>query len=180
MVTNHDKKRRRSIRTREHAFVRTGTNMQRAFSRTEHARSLAGGGRRSLEEQSEDPLRLLITVLKNSFSSFLSLSALQDLHFQPCILRAAKRRLSLHTWKPLGCGRTTQNRRQLSAARAAGALARGWLFVLGGALAHAHLHKRKERKYKNKDIKMSENMHAAPFWVRQILGEKREDSLRIV
>ena len=110
----------------------------------------------------------------------LSLSALQDLHFQPCILRAAKRRLSLHTWKPLGCGRTTQNRRQLSAARAAGALARGWLFVLGGALAHAHLHKRKERKYKNKDIKMSENMHAAPFWVRQILGEKREDSLRIV
>jgi hypothetical protein len=48
---------------------------------------------------------------------------------------------------------------------------------LGGALAHAHLHKRKERKYKNKDIKMSENMHAAPFWVRQILGEKREDSL---
>lgn len=139
-----------------------------------------GRGRRSLEEQSEDPLRLLITVLKNSFSSFLSLSALQDLHFQPCILRAAKRRLSLHTWKPLGCGRTTQNRRQLSAARAAGALARGWLFVLGGALAHAHLHKRKERKYKNKDIKMSENMHAAPFWVRQILGEKREDSLRIV
>ena len=99
---------------------------------------------------------------------------------EPCILRAAKRRLSLHTWKPLGCGRTTQNRRQLSAARAAGALARGWLFVLGGALAHAHLHKRKERKYKNKDIKMSENMHAAPFWVRQILGEKREDSLRIV
>lgn len=86
MVTNHDKKRRRSIRTREHAFVRTGTNMQRAFSRTEHARSLAGG--RSLEEQSEDPLRLLITVLKNSFSSFLSLSlcaprpAFSALHFK--------------------------------------------------------------------------------------------------
>lgn len=87
MVTNHDKKRRRSIRTREHAFVRTGTNMQRALSLPDRTCTQpCGRGRRSLEEQSEDPLRLLITVLKNSFSSFFSVCAprpaFSALHFK--------------------------------------------------------------------------------------------------